>query len=306
MQNFDPLDSKILFGLDVELNDLIKLYNLNRFPKVLLISGKKGIGKFTLILHFLNYIFNKKNYDLKKNKLNNNKDFINSLKQNLFENIFIFKNKKIKIENIRALKNTLLKSTSNNNPRFIILDNIDSFNANSSNALLKILEEPTNTNFFILINNKEKDILPTIKSRCLEKKIFISNAERVKIIKSLINEFRSDIKLDYLNSNITPGNFVHFNQICINNDLDMRQNYKDILPKILKLYKKTKDLSFINLSFFITEQYFYKLIKINNSNLNLLNNVKIEIIKNINDYVNFNINIDTTINSISKKFNYVN
>ena len=46
MQNFDPLDSKILFGLDVELNDLIKLYNLNRFPKVLLISGKKGIGKF--------------------------------------------------------------------------------------------------------------------------------------------------------------------------------------------------------------------------------------------------------------------
>ena len=31
-----------------------------------MLSGKKGIGKSTLVYHFMNYIFDKKNYDFKK------------------------------------------------------------------------------------------------------------------------------------------------------------------------------------------------------------------------------------------------
>ena len=37
--------------------------------------------------------------------------------------------------------------------------------------LLKIIEEPSKKNYFILINNKSKPILDTIKSRSLEIKI---------------------------------------------------------------------------------------------------------------------------------------
>ena len=57
--------------------------------------------------------------------------------------------------------------------RFIILDDIELFNLNSLNALLKIIEEPTQKNYFILINNKTRPLLETLKSRALEIKIFL-------------------------------------------------------------------------------------------------------------------------------------
>ncbi len=39
---YNPLKSLKLIGLNNYFNDLIKLYDFKKFPKVLLISGKKG------------------------------------------------------------------------------------------------------------------------------------------------------------------------------------------------------------------------------------------------------------------------
>ena len=46
----NPLNSIKLIGMDNYFDELIKLYNSKRMPKVLLISGQKGLGKFTLVL----------------------------------------------------------------------------------------------------------------------------------------------------------------------------------------------------------------------------------------------------------------
>ena len=67
----NPLNSTKLISMDFYLNEMIELYNLKKFPKVILLNGNKGIGKFTLVIHFLNYIFTQtesKPYDLKKKK----------------------------------------------------------------------------------------------------------------------------------------------------------------------------------------------------------------------------------------------
>ena len=69
--------------------------------------------------------------------------------------------------------------------RFVILDDIELFNINSLNALLKIIEEPGNNNYFVLINNKTKPLLDTIKSRTLDVKIILSEDDRITIIKKL-------------------------------------------------------------------------------------------------------------------------
>ena len=45
----NPFNSNNLIGLDNYFNELVNLYNSKTFPKVLLLSGKKGSGKFTLI-----------------------------------------------------------------------------------------------------------------------------------------------------------------------------------------------------------------------------------------------------------------
>ena len=57
------IESNILYGQKKYFNILIKLYNEYKFPKVLLFSGKKGIGKSTLLIHFLNYVYDKDNYN---------------------------------------------------------------------------------------------------------------------------------------------------------------------------------------------------------------------------------------------------
>ena len=44
--NLNQLYSKKLVGLDSYFNEMIKLYEAKKFPHVLLLSGKKGLGKF--------------------------------------------------------------------------------------------------------------------------------------------------------------------------------------------------------------------------------------------------------------------
>ena len=63
---FDSKNSLNLFGLEEEFNFLSSLYIKRKLPKVLMLTGAKGIGKSTLINHFLFSIFDEKNYDKKK------------------------------------------------------------------------------------------------------------------------------------------------------------------------------------------------------------------------------------------------
>ena len=64
------MNLKKLHGLKKNLLELFKLLDKGKFPKVLMLSGKKGQGKFTLIHHFLSYIFDKDNYDLINTTIN--------------------------------------------------------------------------------------------------------------------------------------------------------------------------------------------------------------------------------------------
>ena len=64
--------------------------------------------------------------------------------------------KNIDISQIRNLILNLSKSSFNNKPRFVLIDNIELLNNNSTNSLLKILEEPGENIYFILINNNKK------------------------------------------------------------------------------------------------------------------------------------------------------
>ena len=87
IDNDDPRNSLVLYEHGNILNFLIKLINTDNFPKVLMMSGKKGIGKFTIINHFLTYVYDKKNYDLKTRSIDNKTIFYNQYLNNLESNI---------------------------------------------------------------------------------------------------------------------------------------------------------------------------------------------------------------------------
>ena len=300
----DPKNSLVLFGLENKLDFLIKLYNLKKIPRILMISGKKGVGKFTLINHFLNYIYDKDNYDLKNRSINNQTQFYNKYLNNVFSNIIYLSGdnfKNVKIEDIRDLKSEILKTTISKKERFIILDDIELFNISSLNALLKIIEEPLTNNYFILINSKTKPLIDTIYSRSLEIKVLLTNEIRIKIIESLINKNNLEVFIDYNSSNITPGNFLLFNKIFEENKIDISEEFEKNLEKLLNLYKKNKDINLINVILFLTDIYFYNLREKKINNIEKIIENKSFVVNNINKFIKYNLNQNSVINAINNK-----
>ena len=305
-ENEKPKEYLNLLGLDEKFNFLIKLYNLKKFPKVLMLTGKKGIGKYTLINHFLTHVFDKDNYDSKNKIINNLTDFYKQYSNNIFQNIIYLSGNSfnpIKVDDIRNLKSTILKSTMSKRERFVVLDDIELFNLNSLNALLKIIEEPAINNYFILINNKTKPLIETISSRTLEIRVTLTNTKRVEIIDALINKYNLQPCIDYNTSNLSPGDFVFFNNICQVNNISIDGDFIKNLKILLDLYKKDKNVSLINMILFLTNNYFYKYRSNKDTILKNIEN-KNFVINNVNKFFSFNLNQTALINAINDKLQH--
>ena len=94
-------------------------------------------------------IYDKNNYDENKNIINDgaiSKKIIN----NNFPNVLYLNNSNnnFSIEQVRELKSILLKKPFQESERYVILDDIETLNINSLNALLKTIEEPSKNNSF--------------------------------------------------------------------------------------------------------------------------------------------------------------
>ncbi len=300
----DPKNSLVLFGLQDKLNFLIELYNLKKLPRILMISGKKGVGKFTLINHFLNYIYDKENYDLKNQSINPQTEFYRQYLNSIFPNIIYLSGnnfKNVKIDDIRDLKSKIFKTTILKKERFIVLDDIELFNHNSLNALLKIIEEPASSNYFVLINNKTKPLIETIYSRSLEVKIILNNQKRIKVIESLIKKNNLEVFIDFKSLNLTPGNFLLFNKIYKESKVDIEGDFLKNLEVLFSLYRKNKDISLINMILFLTDYHFYNLKKKNINNIEKVIENKSFVISNINKFITYNLNHNSLINAINNK-----
>jgi len=279
-------------------NHLSKLYLNNKLPNKILLSGEKGIGKATLGYHLINFVLSEDeehSYDVENNKINlENKSFklIQNKSNPNFNLIDVAEDKKnIDINQIRELIVNLNKSSFNNKKRFVLIDNIELLNLNSINALLKVLEEPNENINFILINNNKR-VLPTLKSRCLNFKIFLTNAQSIKIVNKLINDdVYNFINQDLVNYFTTPGKLYELLKLAENFDLDLKDYNLDIFLQSLissKTYKKNKPI--IQLIYSFIEVYFRNNISTKNIKLFHLYHY---FLKKINDTKIYNLDEET-------------
>lgn len=98
--------------------------------------------------------------------------------------------KKISISQIRKMGLAISSKPNEAQFRMVLISNADLMNTQAQNALLKIVEEPPEKTFFILIANKVSLLLPTIVSRC--RKIRFKPLPDKLIEKYLINKFKVD------------------------------------------------------------------------------------------------------------------
>ena len=277
-----------LFGYKNIFNQLVKLDNNNKLPSRILLTGQEGIGKTTFSLHFINYLLSKNEectYNLDENKIYTNNSSFNLVKNLSHPNFYcVFRNnekKNIDIEQIRNMNNFLNKSSFNNERKIILIDDIELLNINSSNALLKNLEESNSQNLFILTHNINKSILDTIKSRCLTFKLYFTYNEIKNVISTYFDEnVYEELNDEFKSFIVSPKflinhiNFVYENKLDLNS-LDSAKSIKYIIdnksykknPLILdnfqcyveiyfsKLFKKTKDYKYYD--------YFFKSISDN-------------------------------------------
>ena len=198
----EPKNQLHLFGYVNYFNDFIKLFENEKMPRSILLSGLKGIGKSTFAYHFINYLLSKnekKQYFVEDLFINKDNLSYKMLNNNTHPNFFLVENnvleKDIKIDVIRNLLKFLNKSTYTKNLKLVLIDNAEHLNLNSSNALLKAIEEPPNNTFFFIINNSASKILNTIKSRCTEFRFFLSSSVKKMFLKTLLGNIKTILKM---------------------------------------------------------------------------------------------------------------
>ncbi|WP_075503458.1 AAA family ATPase [Candidatus Pelagibacter communis] len=289
--NLNPLTQINLFEHKEIFNQLYQLSKNNTLPNKIILSGEKGIGKSTLAYHLINFVLSENEehpYDFENNKINpDNRSYklmLNKSNPNFYLIDVLEEKKNIDINQIRELIINLNKSSFNNKKRFVLIDNIELLNLNSINALLKILEEPNENINFILINNNKR-VLPTLKSRCLNFKVFLTKDQSIRIVNQLLNDDINTIINDKLfDYYATPGKLFKLIKLSQEYNLDLANiDLNTTLKTIIKdkIYKKDKSIteiiySFIELYFrdnisskniSLLKSYHYFLEKINNTKI---------------------------------------
>jgi DNA polymerase-3 subunit delta' len=201
--------------------------------------------------------------------------------------------KNIDINQIRNLILTLNKSSFNTKPRLVLIDNIELLNINSVNALLKILEEPNENIYFILINNHKK-ILPTLRSRCLNYNIHLKSEESFDISNKILGGNVKDLIHDQMiNTYSTPGSMINLLNFANTNNVDLTEiNLKDFIKKIITEKKYKKDQFVKQLLYSLIELYFRKNTSLKNINLLKIQNY---FLKKINNTKIFNLDDETLL-----------
>ena len=290
-------ESKKLHGLSHYFDELFDLHISNKFPNKIIFSGKKGLGKSTLAYHLINCILSKhedNKYDQKNYCINNENRSYKLVQNNCHPNFYLIDliedKKSIDISQIRELITYTNKSSFNDLPRFILINNLENLNKNSVNALLKIVEEPNDNIFFILIHNNQKKILPTLKSRCITFNINLTFQENLKISSLLLNENILDlINLDLLNYYNTSGDFLSLINFANEKKIDLKRiSLIEILDTLISngYYKKNKYVKKVIINFI--ELYFLKEYKLTLTK-KVFHNMYTNFINKINNTEKFNL-----------------
>ena len=269
-----PNNQTKLLGFNKFFLNIINLYENKKLPNKIIFSGSKGIGKATFAYHLINYIFSKEekfNYDIANFKISNSNKSFNLVQNNTHPNfhlIDLLDNKKIiEITQVREMINYANKSAFNNKERIILIDNVENLNLNSSNALLKIIEEPNDNVFFILIFDNGKKVLDTVKSRCLKFNFTLSSSECIDIANTIIkNNINNIVNIDLINHYNTVGDYINLINFSLSSDLDVSGlDLKNFLINIIDNKHYQKNVYIKNNIYKFVEFYLLKLMNLNKS-----------------------------------------
>ena len=310
MLTYNSKNQKQLYEYNEEFKYFTEMLTKKKLPNKILIKGRKGIGKCTFAYHLINYIFSLNEehpYDNKKFKINEkNKSFI-LINESVHPNTFIVnledKKKTIDIDKAREIIKFNNKSSMINNSKIILINDAEFLNINSSNALLKIIEEPNDDTIIILIQDSSKRMLDTLSSRFVTFNFNLKFNQTLNILNNLLED---DVKKyfndEYLNYSLTPGFLINLYNFSIAEKKDLKKDtFKDLISYIIEksLFKKN---NFLIKNFnTLIEIYFNMMIKINDDKEYIYNCYN-EVTNKIDAANKYNLDKENVYNEFKSKF----
>ncbi len=211
--------------------------------------------------------------------------------------------KNISVKQIRQLKiNAYIKPHQAKSKVFVI-DYADTLNAESQNALLKVLEEPPHNTFFILVAESKASLLETVISRCVVLSLNVPQFDQALIYLEENTDFaKCDIEVALSNAKNNIGkalkllrgsennstltaakDFLQFalngdqwNMLCITAGFEKKRNEAEHFLKDLKLSvaeeikNNPKGIRAAALLKFYNKLYLFEESLVTNINLSLL------------------------------------
>ena len=303
-------EQTILFGYESYFKLFINLMQKKKLPNVILFSCPKGIGKSTFAYHLINYFLSIKEenkYSTNLFEINLLNPSFNLMKNYIHPNFFLIdKNSDdsdIKIDKIRDLLKFLSKSTYSKDLKVILIDNAEFLNLNSSNALLKSLEEPSVNTYFFIIHNNSSYLSNTLKSRCVEFKISFSTKEKKEIMKKLFDKYKIEINFERIESLFnfeTPGNILKYLFMLNQFDFDISKIDLSLISILMDKYKTIKDVEILCFLTLMIEKYYNNLSLTDSSNVNNYYFKKEKILYLIHNMKTFNLDKKNILISINK------
>ena len=310
-KDFLPNRQEKLFLYDQYFKLFIKLYKNNLLPNKILLTGQSGLGKSTFAYHFINSILSDNedySYDFMNFTINPLNRSFRLINQQYHSNFYLIENfihkRTIDIKQVKNMISYLNKTSFQKKIKFILIDNAEYLNLHSVNALLKIIEEPPLNTFIIFIHNSSIKFIETLKSRCIEFKIFFSNQEKQKILDNLLIYYDLKIDLNFLEKiksfYDSPGTIL--NLIKLINEGVIDTNTTDLINVISNLMEfnlKNKNNINLNLLQNIIELFFFKEIK-KNINKNKISLNYSNVLKRFNFFRTYNLDMNNTFYEIKE------
>lgn len=174
-----PGECRNLIGHDTAVTAFLENYASGKMHHAHLVTGAKGIGKATFALRMASHLFRYKEAESAPTDLFSARDgdpIDGKIAARSHPNLLHMtrpwdeKAKKFKtkltIDEVRETVNFFGTSRGEEGWRVAIVDAVDDMNENSSNALLKILEEPPERTVFFVLSHSPAKVMATIRSRC--------------------------------------------------------------------------------------------------------------------------------------------
>ena len=226
----------------------------------------------------------------------------------------------IKVEEVRDIIYRAAESPYKSKKKVYILNGLEKLRKESSNALLKTIEEPPKNLYFILLSTS-LNIIPTIKSRVMKFYVKPLDSETLEVEKSVYDFFDGNIKdIELWKNNSESINYEKIQLTEIFRNIEIYYIFKELSDLLLrveneKIFSEKKefmnkpdfkllkdDLKEIQLLYPDSENLFdVEKLKNNETFGREIENIK-KYSENV--YLNIKINYIASINNLGKNYRY--